>query len=120
MAGRKQTPDVLSDVLGDVPRAPQTQAAPEPKPAAKRKPRPQRSSPFGRSQKPRWEYREIVFRDYGGYRPYLVDGVAQRDWKDAPPLRSCLNELGEDGWELAGLSPHHKNEMLVYLKRPRS
>ena len=120
MAGRKQTPDVLSDVLGDVPQTPQTRTAPEPKPVAKRKPKPQRSSPSSRSQKPRWEYREIVFRDYGGYRPYLVDGVAQRGWKDALPMRSYLNELGEEGWELAGLSPHHKGEMLAYLQRPKS
>jgi hypothetical protein len=119
MAGRRQTPDVLGDVLGDVPQVPQARAAPEPKPATKRRPAPRRSSPSSRSQNPRWEYREIVFRDYGGYRPRLVDGIEQRGWKDAPFMHPYLNQLGEEGWELASLSPHHKNEMLAYLKRPK-
>lgn len=117
MAGRKQTPDVLSDVLGDLSLAPQPPVEPASKPAAKRKPSPRRSSPSSNSQKPRWEYMEIVFRDYGGYRPHRVDGVEQKGWKDAPPIHQHLNQLGEEGWELVGLSPQRKSEIVAYLKR---
>jgi hypothetical protein len=43
---------------------------------------------------------EVVFRDYGGYRPRYVNGQELRDWKKAPPIHEYLNQLGEEGWEL--------------------
>jgi hypothetical protein len=60
---------------------------------------------------------EVVFRDYGGYRPRYVNGQELRDWKKAPPIHEYLNQLGEEGWELSGVGARHKEEMPAYLKR---
>ena len=103
MASRKETPDVLSEVLGGEPAAPAKASAapltPEPAP-------PKRRAPAQRSRRPSkpkvqaWEVREVVFRDYGGYRPRFVNGEELEGWKDGPILHEYLNQLGAEGWEL--------------------
>jgi hypothetical protein len=118
MAPRKQTPDVLSEILGGEPApapppAPQPQAAPRPKRA------PAAASGRSRTRKPAWEYMEVVFRDYGGYRPRTINGQEQPDWKRSPVIHEYLNQLGEQGWELAGVGSRENREMPVYFKRPR-
>ena len=122
MSDRKQTPDVLGDILGGEPVAPPPSVATkaEPAPAAKparRKPAAKRSGRQTRSRKPKWEYMEVVFRDYRGYRAHYVNGEEQVGWKDAPPIQEYLNQLGEQGWELVGVGSRHKEEMPAYFKR---
>jgi hypothetical protein len=137
MATRKQTPDVLSEILGGAPSAPAPEPAPtpgsapepqpaaEPEPAAKpgptAKPKPprQRSSRRPRARYPKWEYMEVVFRDYGGYRPRCVNGQEQDGWKRAPLMHEYLNQLGEEGWELAGVGSRRNDQMPAYLKRAK-
>jgi hypothetical protein len=63
---------------------------------------------------------EVVFRDYGGLRPRFVNGEEQPDWKALPVIRDYLNQLGEDGWELAGIGSRHKDQVPTYLKRPKA
>ncbi len=127
MATRKQTPDVLSEILGGASSEPAPEPAatpapapkPEPEPAPKPKPPRRRSSRRPRASRPKWEYMEVVFRDYGGFRPRCVNGQEQEGWKRAPRMHEYLNQLGEEGWELAGVGSRHNDEMPAYLKRPK-
>jgi hypothetical protein len=116
MAPRKETPDLLSEILGGEP-APALPAVPQPKPA----PRPKRPSAeaAGRSpaRRPAWEYMEVVFRDYGGYRPRIINGRELPGWKRMPVIHEYLNLLGEQGWELAGVGSRDNREMPAYFKR---
>jgi phosphoglycolate phosphatase-like HAD superfamily hydrolase len=60
---------------------------------------------------------EVVFHDYRGYRPRTVNGQEQPGWKRLPLIHDYLNQLGEQGWELAGVSSRDNNEMPAYFKR---
>ena len=96
MADRKQTPDVLSQVLGggpqDVPaaRAPELESEaqapapsqPPPRTGTEKTPARQRSSSRRKVKPQRWEYLEVLFRDYGGLRPRFVNGEEQ-GWYDS-------------------------------------
>ena len=124
MASRKETPDVLSEILGGEPAAP----TPAPAVAPKEKPKapPKRRTPAKRASRPTkpkrqiWEYQEVIFRDYGGFRPMCVNGEELAGWKEGPRIHEYLNQLGEDGWEVAGVGSKHNREMPVYLKRIKS
>ena len=124
MANRKETPDVLSEILGGEPAARQPARAAPPK--AKPKTPPKRRAPAKRASRPsrpkrqNWEYQEVVFRDYGGFRPRYVNGEELAGWKDGPTIHEYLNQLGSDGWELAGVGSQNNREMPVYLKRIKS
>jgi hypothetical protein len=62
---------------------------------------------------------EVVFRDYGGYRPRYVNGLEQEGWKRAPVIHEYLNQLGDEGWELVGVGGRHSNQMPTYFKRQK-
>lgn len=118
MAPRKQTPDVLSEVLGGEPTpAPRPARTPRATAPAKRA----LTEASGRSptRKAAWEYMEVVFRDYGGYRPRSVNGQEQPTWKRLPVIHEYLNQLGEQGWELAGMGSRESHEVAAYFKKPR-
>ena len=122
MADRKQTPDILGEVLVGEAAVPPPAPAPAPEPPSK--PAPPRKPPVPRSSrrskaKPQWEYMEIVFRDYGGYRPRYVNGEEQMGWKRAPVIHEYLNQLGEQGWELVGVGGRDDRQMPAYFKRPK-
>lgn len=105
MSQRKPTPDILGTVLGESgPRPADTDFAAPAEPGLHR-PR-------------RWAYREVVFRDFLGLRPKMVDGEEQPGWKEAPLIRDYLNALGAEGWELAGLVENGRSEKVAYFKRP--
>jgi hypothetical protein len=69
MADRKQTPDVLGEILGGEPSALAAAPPPKPKPAPRRRSEGTKSTgstqatrrPRARQQT--WEYMEVVFRD---------------------------------------------------------
>lgn len=117
MASRKETPDVLGEMLGAGATASQPAPAPKPKTAPKRRAPSRKASSKRRVKRAQWEYVEIVFRDYGGFRPCTINGEEVRHWKRAPLIYRYLNHLGEQGWELAGVGSQHKGQMPVYLKR---
>jgi hypothetical protein len=124
MANRKETPDVLSEILGGEPTAPQlvpkAPPKPEPKTPPKRRAPAKRASRPSRPKRQIWEYQEVIFRDYGGFRPRYVNGEELADWKDGPSIHEFLNQLGRDGWELAGVGSQENREMPVYLKRVKA
>ena len=47
-----------------------------------------------------WEYREVVFRDYRGWRARMVNGRELGDWKTSPTIVEYLEKAGSEGWEL--------------------
>ena len=111
MSSRKQeVPDILGELLGG-PRpvaAPQPPAEPVAVPAA-----PAPAAPV------EWEYREVIFRDYRGWRARLVNGVEVGDWKSAPTLVEYLEQAGHEGWELVSMGDRHNNHKEAYFKRPK-
>ena len=121
MANRKETPDVLSEILGGEPAPSPTAPAvvPEARPQAAPKRRAPAKTTRGASKPKRqqWEYQEVIFRDYGGFRARYVNGEELAGWKDGPIIYEYLNQLGADGWELAGVGSQHHREMAIYLKR---
>lgn len=107
---RKETPDVLGEVLaglGEAPALSETPAAPAGRPApAPRKPRSaaakskpaQPVEPAARG----WDYLVVSFSEYRGWRPRFINGQEVRNWMHAPLIHDYLAQLGEDGWEMAG------------------
>lgn len=109
MSSRKQTPDILGDILGSV------RAQPAP---AETLPPAESSAPA--PPKPlEWEYREVVFRDYRGWRARVVNGRELGDWKTAPAIVEYLEQAGSEGWELVSMSDRHNNQKEAYFKRPK-
>jgi len=117
MTSRKQTPDVLSEILGGEPSVPEPKPAPKPQPAPKRRPPAKKAGTRSRRSQPKWEYMEVIFRDYGGYRPRYVNGQERTGWKQAPILYEYLGQIGEEGWELVGVGGRNNREMPAYFKR---
>lgn len=108
MSSRKETPDILGDILGSVRSAPVPTGYPAPV-----KPAPEPARPL------EWEYREVVFRDYRGWRARLVNGRELGDWKTSPTIVAYLEQAGNDGWELVSMGDRHNNQKEAYFKRPK-
>jgi len=99
MAERKQTPDILAEILSGAPTE-----LPQPvKAAAKSPPKPRKTpAPAAPKQsKGRWEYRVASFQQYHGCRLRFIDGVEYRNWERAPLLPEYLAQMAAEGWELA-------------------
>lgn len=121
MAKRKETPDVLADILNggapvvgsvfDTLRPSATnqalrQASPAPEPA----------------EPECWDYRIVTFQDYKGWRPRYRNGQELKDWTSGPLIHDYIAQMGAEGWELAaasagermyGSADHHQ----LYFKR---
>lgn len=119
MADRKQTPDILGEILGGETSVTPSILAAKPKPTQTRQRVSRGSSRRSKPLRQQWEYMEVVFRDYGGYRPRFVNGEEQLNWKQAPVIYEYLNQVGEQGWELAGIGSRNDMEMAAYFKRPK-
>ena len=135
MSARKQTPDVLGDILGGATSADSAaidMVGVEPaKPApAARKPRtPRTKTPKAAVAAPapvtpppvqvEWEYREVVFRDYRGWRVRSVNGRELSNWKESAMLTDYLAQAGAEGWEMVNITDPRHNEKTAYFKRIR-
>jgi hypothetical protein len=130
MASRKETPDVLGELLGGaglepVPPLPAPAAAPAPpKPKKAKTPgstparTPKTPAPAPIAELPvQWEYLEVVFRDYRGWRAHAVNGRELGNWKNAAPLVDYVKRLGDEGWEMVSMSDQHRNQKEAYFKR---
>ena len=125
MTDRKQTPDVLSAILGggiaDEITTPDP-AAISPPEQPRKAGRKQTRRPASKSAK--WEYLLVSFQEYKGWRPRYTNGQERADWMNAPVIHDCANQLGEEGWELisasAGQSVYgHTDRHQLYFKRPK-
>jgi len=116
MATRKQTPDVLGEVLGAEPAPPKPAPRAEPKRPPPTRTTRKRTAP----KRPRWEYMEVVFRDYNGYRPRWVNGEEQPGWKSGPIIYHYLSQLGDEGWDLVSVGGRHNDEMPAYFRRQKT
>ncbi len=127
MPDRKQTPDVLSQVLGDVAAvvAPAIPPGPPAAPAARTATTHAVSAAENRARRPAaWEYRVVSFQNYRGWRPRFINGAEITGWIAGPLLHDYLNAMGEDGWEVAGAASGAPlygttDQHQVYFKRPR-
>lgn len=151
MSDRKETPDILGSVLGGPPakptRSPDIIPDPEGKKAPTRragsqrrptaKPKPQATAKAGARpatkktapvKKPvpavpvtAWEYREVMFYDYGGYVVRSVDGKDLSDWKRRKiRMSDYINRMGGKGWEMVGLTNPRRYYILTVFKRPKT
>lgn len=130
MADRKKTPDLLASVLnepvllGDNEVKAQGKLE-EAKAKPQKKSRPKPKQPIVPPQKaappvpapPVWEYKEVTFREYDGWRARLVNGVELRGWKSQPVLHDYLAQMGMAGWELVSMGERHRNQKEAYFKR---
>jgi hypothetical protein len=125
MSSRKEMPDVLGNILGGVRSYPippdldagqdAAQAAGQAAPAAV----PETSVVVEPAKAREWEYREVLFRDYRGWRVRVVNGRELGDWKSAPTIVEYLETAGREGWELVSMSDRHNNQKEAYFKRPK-
>lgn len=120
MADRKQTPDILAEVLGANPvesgaattpaqpaaaslrdtrkRGTQSQAAAAPKsPKASSKTNPPAKTSA-------WTYRVASFQEHRGWRLRFIDGQEQPGWGEGALLHEYLAQAAAEGWELAAAS----------------
>lgn len=126
MNQRKETPDVLSEILGGGVSPPATtQSPPLPaKPKSARKPR-RASTSQSRSTSPvKWEYIVASFQDHKGWRPRYLNGVELDQWMDGPLMHEYIDRRGEEGWELttacSGMKLYGLNDKFqLFFKRPK-
>jgi hypothetical protein len=93
MSKRKETPDVLAEILGGAPDSPGSleansvppKAARQAAPAKKAAPRPaaraeEKTFPPGK----KWEYRVVSFQEHRGWRPRFENGIEIPNWVAGP------------------------------------
>ena len=116
MPERKQTPDILAEVLGGgtsarAAAAPETLPAPpvtiprtptRPERAARSKTQPVKKESMPARQA--WEYKAVSFQEYKGWRPRFINGQELKEWMSQPVMHDYLNQMGSDGWELVAAS----------------
>lgn len=102
MTERKQTPDILSEILAGTP-------VPQPLPdrpavgrsvvKTSRKPSPK---PTQRTQtkENRYEYEVVSFQEYKGWRSRFINGKEISNWMSAPLIHECIQQRASEGWEL--------------------
>lgn len=129
MADRKQTPDVLAELLGaELPPLPAPQpvgeplankAGPKPQPAREAKPRPQ---PAAEAAPDAWEVEIVTFQEHRGWRPRYVNGAEVKGWLSGFLVHDYVNLRGAEGWELAASSSRDRfygaaDGLQLYFKR---
>ena len=121
MADRKETPDVLAEILVGESLEPQRtgEVRREPKETAK-----SRARRVQRTQKSSGDYVVISFQDYKGLRPRFENGKEYQDWMQLPLIHDYINILRVEGWELVSASAGERmystsDKHQLYFKRPR-
>jgi hypothetical protein len=124
MSKRKQTPDVLAEILGgDLAGPVQTTPVVVGRRPSARATRPAvvKSNP----PKPKgWEYMIVSFQEYRGWRLRFIDGVELKDWMAGPQIYKYLETIGAEGWELVSASAGERmygnqDKRQVFFKRPK-
>ncbi len=60
---------------------------------------------------------EVIFRDFRGWRPRVINGREQGSWQDAPLLHDYLEQVGAEGWELVNITAGQRFQKEAYFKR---
>lgn len=136
---RKETPDVLAEILtaapAIAPSQPPVAVQPAP-PRARRSAKPKAQAASSASEpapqpqtepKPpreRWEYLVVSLQNYRGWRPRFINGQEIRNWAQAPVIHEYVDQLGEDGWELVAASAGKQvygasDQYQLYFKRAK-
>ena len=124
MPDRKETPDILGQILGNVAAPDQsvtpigTVAAP-PRTASRRKAAPKKDDA------PQWEYLTISFQDQQGWRGRYADGEELERWEKGPLMNELFDALGEAGWELINVTTKdhfygRTDAIQAFFKRPKA
>lgn len=133
MSERKNTPDILADLLtGAAPQAEVDFAAPTtaPRRAAPRKPAakptekpaapPKAPHP---SAPPAYDVQIVSFQEHNGWRMRFIDGHKVKNWTTAPTLSEYAACMSADGWHIAA-AVHgpamwgHYDKYQIYFQRP--
>lgn len=117
MAQRKQTPNVLDEILGSgqpgaaevlpgMPRPAPVAVKPLDKPATKKATRskPTQSTFRQPTTTLNWRYQTASFQDYKGWRLRFVEGVEIPNWSNSPLLHEYIQQMAAQGWELVSSS----------------
>ena len=110
MAERKQTPNILNEIMSGSP----TEVPVNPQPT--RPPRSPRTrsastvkkSPSQEQKHKKWQHRVVSFQDYKGWRPRFIDGVELSNWFRLPLIHEYLSQMADDGWELVAATSGEK------------
>jgi len=115
MSERKQTPDILGDLLGGGPliREAGETVVDLLKPAAVKRTKtaqktrvegkqPAETRMVGKPQEVRWEHRVASFQEYKGWRLRFVDGVETPNWTSGVTLCGYIAQASAEGWQVAG------------------
>jgi hypothetical protein len=102
MAERKQTPDILAEIMSGTPiELPESvRVPPKSPPRSKRTANPATPKPA----KGHWKYQVASFQHHRGYRLRFIDGVEFENWESAPLLHEYLEQMAKEGWELVAAS----------------
>ena len=120
MSKRRETPDVLAEILGG---ASFDEPAPA-KPDLERGTLRSSSGKTHRSPRLQWDYVLVTFQDYKGWRPRFINGAEVNDWMGGPLIHEYLEQMGEEGWELTAASAGERlygnaDNHQLYFKRQR-
>jgi hypothetical protein len=140
MNDRKQTPDILAEILsGDAPAVdlpltpppaprPRKAAVPHPKSPAARPPagetKAPKPAPSATPAAPQnWRYQVVSLQEFHGWRPRFIDGQSVKDWERGMLLHELLAAMGEQGWELVSTCSGEAlfgrlDKYQLYFKRP--
>lgn len=124
MPDRKETPDILGQILGNA-AAPDQPVTPIGPVAAPPRTAPRRKASPRKNDAPKWEYLTISFQDQQGWRGRYADGEELERWEKGPLLNELLDALGEAGWELIGVTTKdhfygRADAIQAFFKRPKA
>jgi hypothetical protein len=125
MSERKQTPDVLADILGAPLPIGRITDLPERPPAARAsQAKSDTTRAVEKSTPATWEYETVSFQDAHGWRPRFVNGRELRDWMFGPLIHDYVNQRSADEWELAAVASGQSmygtsDRYQIYFRRPR-
>jgi hypothetical protein len=109
MSERKNTPDILADLLtGAAPQAEMDFAAPPPaarRSAPRQAPAQKAAAPAPKAQRQAtaqaYELQIVSFQEHNGWRMRFIDGREVKNWTTSPTLAEYAACMSADGWRIA-------------------
>jgi len=137
MTKRKETPDILAEILGGDEQPPvEVQPTPRSAPARPATRAPRSASPESKpTRKPATslsplaaqdlEYLLVSFQYHRGWRPRFHNGQELDDWLVGPPVHEHIRQLAAQGWKLVAATSGERmyaaaDSYQLYFKRPKA